>query len=235
MNKPTPENVGKLLSLVVHDLRNPTAALSANNSYVTDVVASSDAGSIANDDFNEIKEALQDSATALSDLTRGLDQLAWVARWLAEVPVAQGSSADLLIQLRAIVAQPKAVPVELEVAIDGPVRIKGGEALPKLLEILIANAIQHQPQGTIRLVVRREKDRAVVEVRDRGCALAADLRDQAFTLEGQMLLKERSNGRYSRVVGLFAAGILAQSMGATLQADESEGFSVFRLTVQIES
>jgi signal transduction histidine kinase len=235
MNKPTPENVGKLLSLVVHDLRNPTAALSANNSFVTDVIASNDTGSIAIDDFHEIKEALQDSTTALNDLTRGLDQLAWVARWLAEVPALQGASADLLVQLRAIVAQPKAVPVEMEIAIDGPVRVKGGEVLPKLLEILIANAIQHQPQEAIRLVVRREKDRAVLELHDRGCALAADLRNQAFTLEGQMLLKERSDGRYSRVVGLFAAGILAHTMGATLQADESEGFSVFRLTMQIES
>lgn len=235
MNKPTPENVGKLLSLVVHDLRNPTAALSANNSFVTDVIASSDAGSIAKEDFHEIKEALQDSTTALNDLTRGLDQLAWVARWFAEVPALQGGSADLLIQLRAIVAQPKPVPIELDLGLEGPVRVKGGEVLPKLLDILIANAIQHQPQETIRLVVKRENDRAVLELRDRGCALAADLREQAFTLEGQMVLKERSNGRYSRVVGLFAAGILAHAMGATLQADECEGFSVFRLTMQIES
>jgi signal transduction histidine kinase len=233
MNKPTAEHFGKLLALVVHDLRNPTAALSANISFVTDVISSSGLGPLSDADLGEIKEALQDSSIALVDLTRGLDQLAWVAQWLAGVIVTQTSTVDLLAQLRSIAAQPRPVPVELEIDADGPIRVKGGEALPKLIEILIANAIQHNPKGRIRIAVRRQKDCAVVELRDRGYAVAPELRDRAFSLEGQTLLKERSNGRYSRVVGLFTAGILAQALGATIQADEEDGFSVFRLRFQL--
>jgi len=234
MNKPTAENLGKLLSLIVHDLRNPTAALSANNSFVTDVIASCVQGSVVNEDLNEVKEALKDSGTALGDLTRGLDQLAWVAQWLAGAPLLSAASTDLVVQLRAIAAQPRPVPIELEIAVDGPVRVKGGEGLPKLLEILISNAVQYCPRSKIRLALGRQKESAVIELRDRGCAIAADLRDQAFSLEGQTLLKERVNGRYSRAAGLFAAGILAAAMGVTLQADEDEGLSVFRLRIQVE-
>jgi signal transduction histidine kinase len=234
MNKPTAENLGKLLSLVVHDLRNPTAALSANNSFVTDVIASWLPESVITEDLKEVKEALQDSGTALGDLTRGLDQLAWIAQWVAGAPFLPASSADLVAQVRAVAAQPRSVPVELDLAVDGPIRVKRGEALPKLLEILISNAIQHCPKGKIRLSIRRQKESAVVELRDRGCAIAADLRHLAFTLEGQTMLKERANGRYSRAAGLFAAGILAEAMGVTLQADEEDGTSVFRLRLQVE-
>jgi len=69
----------------------------------------------------------------------------------------------------------------------------------------------------------------VVELRDRGPALGADLRESAFTLPGQQVLKGRSDGRYGRVAGLFTVGLLARAIGATIEADEEEGAALFRI------
>jgi signal transduction histidine kinase len=235
MNKPTPENLGKLLSLIVHDLRNPTAALSANTSFIADVLGSGPSDEIAPEDLNEVREATGDSATALADLTRGLDQVGYIARWLSNVPIVKTAASDLIAQLRLMASQPRSIPVEVDLpAHPSAIRVKGGEGLPKLLEVLIANAIQHGSQGKIRLSARRQNHVAIVELRDDAVPLAPELRNQAFTLEGQVLLKERANGRYSRVAGLFAAGIVAEAIGAQLEADDDGGSAVFRITLQLE-
>jgi hypothetical protein len=61
--------------------------------------------------------------------------------------------------------------------------------------------------------------------------LAPELSALAFTLEGQTAVKGRSEGRYSRVAGLFSAAILAQALGELLEAIERDGLNVFRVSL----
>ena len=70
-----------------------------------------------------------------------------------------------------------------------------------------------------------------VEVEGAGRAIAPELRDIAFTAAGQLKLKERSDGRYGRSLGLFAAGLLAQAMGARLEAGGTDGAAIIRVVL----
>ncbi len=78
------------------------------------------------------------------------------------------------------------------------------------------------PICTVRVYQRG--NRVVIEVHDAGEAIAPELRKGAFTLEGQQALKGRVDGRYSRFVGLFAAAVVLDGVGGTIEADGEKGF-----------
>jgi signal transduction histidine kinase len=232
MDKPTIESLGILISLVIHDLRNPAATLSANVSFIGDVFDSTHKGVLPEEDVIDVREALIDSSIALSELMNGLEGFSWVAKWASGRNVVEVEEGDLVAELHAIVQSEKQSKIELDVP-TGPLMVRGGNAVPKLLEILIANSKQHAPYSPIKLIARRKgEDRVEVTIRDQGLAVAEELRDKAFTLEGQVLLKARRDGRYSRVVGLFAAATLASAIGATLAASGEDGDAAFHLDLQ---
>jgi len=111
--------------------------------------------------------------------------------------------------------------------------VRGGDALERLLELLVSNGHQHAPRQVVKLRALREDDHAVIEVEDKGKPLAPELHELAFTLEGQTAIKGRSEGRYGRVAGLFSASALAQSLGAGLHAIERDQNNVFRVVLPL--
>jgi len=87
-----------------------------------------------------------------------------------------------------------------------------------------------EPHATVR--VYQDGGQVVIEVEDSGEAIAPELRDKAFTLEGQKALKGRIDGRYSRFVGLFAAAVVLDGVGGTIEADGESGAAVFRVRLR---
>ena len=69
----------------------------------------------------------------------------------------------------------------------------------------------------------------MIEVQDAGEAIAPELRQTAFTLEGQKALKGRLDGRYARFAGLFAAALVLDGIGGTIEADGEPGAAIFRV------
>ncbi len=232
MDKPTIESLGILLSLVIHDLRNPTATLSANVSFIGDVFDSMHKGMLSEEDAIDVREALLDSSIALSELMNGLEGFSWVAKWAAGKGIVDVEEGNLVAELHAIVQREKHAKIELD-APFGPLMVRGGNVVPKVLETLIANSKQHAPYSPIKLIAQSKgEERVEVVIRDQGLAVAEDLRDKVFTLEGQLLLKGRRDGRYSRVAGLFAAATLVEAIGATLEASGEDGDAAFVLNLQ---
>ena len=70
--------VGAMLRMIVHDVRNPIATLLANLEVL---------GSVDPDD-PEVPEILADLRTATRELDDGMRALGWLARWLAGAPTA---------------------------------------------------------------------------------------------------------------------------------------------------
>jgi signal transduction histidine kinase len=215
--------LAQLLALLVHDLRNPVATIGANLSYVGEA-----AGASLDTDA---REALADSTSALDGLMAGLDNLATVSRWVGGEPAAAAAEGNVADALRAVAARERMYVVTLSLS-EGVLRAKGAQALPRLVEILLANAVQHTGGKPVTLRARRVADEVLVEVEDTGRAIAPELREVAFTPRGQLRLKERSDGRYGRSLGLFAAGLLAQAMGARLEAAGRDGAAVIRIALQ---
>ena len=220
-----PAVLESLVGMIVHDLRNPAATLGANLSFVREVLEDD---SVPRD---EIQEALGDAQQALHDLLRGLDQVAWIGRWANDKAAASSAAEPLRKTFEALAARVKYGQIVIEPAPD--IRVRGGEALERLLDLLVANGHQHAPRTEVRVRAQREGDKAVIEVIDRGKPLAPELSASAFSLEGQGATKGRSEGRYSRVAGLFSASILAQALGAQLEAIERDGRNVFRVTLAL--
>lgn len=220
-----PSVLESLFGLIVHDLRNPAATLGANLSFVREV---QDDPSVPK---QEISEALGDAQQALSDLMRGLDQLAWIGRWINDRPAASSTVQDVRAALEGAKKRLKYGAVEFGVPSE-ELKAKGGEALERLIELLVSNGHQHAPGKLVKISARRENDRVVIEVEDEGRPLGPEFRESAFTLDGQVGLKGRAEGRYSRVAGLFAASILARAIDAEVEPLERRGKNVFRILLK---
>ena len=221
-----PAELESLVGMIVHDLRNPAATMGANISFVREVIEDPDF------DRTEIGEALADAQQALHDLTRGLDQLAWIGRWANGAPAANVAIEPLRDTFARVQARVRYGSLELTPPPD-ELEVRGGEALERLLELLVANGHQHAPRRTVRLSANRQGEHVHIDVEDEGKPLASELRERAFTLEGQAAVKGRSEGRYSRVAGLFVAAVLAQTLGARLEPLERAQRNVFRVVLPV--
>lgn len=219
-DKPEPNApIGEMLALVVHDLRNPVATISANLSFIKDVAGLEDQDAI---------EALEDVDIALSDLTRGLEQLAWVGRWIGGQASTDSGAADARVSVEQGVRRAGG-DVELELP-DAPLQVTAaGTALSRLTELLVRNALAHG--NAVKVTLSKRGGGGVLEVCDDGAAVGEDLRASLFTLEGQQSAKGRADGRYSRVVGLLAARALADGMGASVRAEGETGAAKFVVTL----
>lgn len=221
--KPTLSEFGKLIGLLVHDLRNPGATIGANVAYAREVAGSPD-------DAEDLDEALQDVELALRDLMRGLEQLGWLGRWLMNEEPTHFGVADVGQALSALPTQYHSLNVVIE-APSEPLNAVGGGGLTKLIEILLANSAQHARRGDVVVRARGVGQEIVVEVQDQGPALHPDLRATALSVPGQQEIKGRPDGRYGRVAGLVALQVAVQAFGGRLEFDGTDGQAVMRIVL----
>jgi nitrogen-specific signal transduction histidine kinase len=122
--------------------------------------------------------------------------------------------------------------VTVEISSDDQLYAQGAQVAVEVVDLLLHNTRANvaEPAATVR--VFQSGDRVAIEVQDEGEALATDLREGAFTLEGQRALKGRSDGRYSRFVGLFAAAVVLDGVGGSIEADGESGAAIFRILLK---
>lgn len=216
-------DVGRLIGLIVHDLRNPGATIGANLGYV----------STAEPGDPEVPEALADAEKAVRDLAHGLEQLAWIGRWLAGQSAIAVADGDVAVSVRQAAANVGGV-TERVIDVEAPdaLHARGGGSVSKVVEVLLQNSVQHVRRGRIAVRAYRDGDSVVVDVHDDGLPVAAELRADLFTLEAQDKLKSRSDARYSRGAGLLAARALVDALGATIEATDVDNRATFRVRLR---
>jgi signal transduction histidine kinase len=218
---PDAKAIGRLLSLIVHDLRNPVATLGANLSFLDEFEVG---------EGEDAEEAMTDMRIALSDLTTGLEQLAWIARWLAGDAPLTVADGDVVAACKRAAAQ-SSLPVRVE-APEERILAVGGGSLVKLLPICFANARIHAPDEPVDVRVRRGDGTVEVEVVDSGSAVKPELRPALGSLAGQTELKARPGGRYGRAAGWLAAHLVAEVAGARIEADGQDGAAITRIRLR---
>jgi K+-sensing histidine kinase KdpD len=211
--------MGHVLGLLVHDLRNPAATISANVDFLQEV-------GLADDDSDD---ALQDVRLGVGELRRGLDMLAWISRWLTGHVPLEAANGDVGVFLERLERADTPVPVTVEIARDDQLYAHGAQVAVEVVDLLLHNTRANVPDGHATVRVYQRSNRVVIEVQDVGEAIAPELRKAAFTLEGQQALKGRVDGRYSRFVGLFAAAVVLDGVGGTIEADGKKGAAIFRV------
>ncbi len=213
------DDMGSVLGLLVHDFRNPAATITANADFLEEV------GLVDTDAI----EALQDVKLAVGELRRGLDMLAWISRWFTgHIPI-EAANGDAGVFLERLERADTPVPVTVELAHGDQLYAQGAQVAVDVVDLLLHNTLANvrDPRATVR--VYQQSSRVVIEVQDAGEAIAPELRDIAFTLEGQHALKGRLDGRYSRFVGLFAASVALDGVGGAIEADGERGAAIFRI------
>ncbi|MDH5490749.1 MAG: hypothetical protein OEY14_02125 [Myxococcales bacterium] len=214
-----PAELSKLLGLFVHDLRNPAATLGANIDFLREVgVEDPDA-----------KEAVDDMVLALEDLKRGLTQLAWIARWIGGQPAVALEPGDLCRLLPPLMGGQPGIEATLDLGGLASAPVPGAPAVAKMVELLLANAKHHLRRGVASVTLRQAEGGLVLEFVDGGVAIAEELRGDVFTLGGQGRVKSRPDGRYGRFAGLLALRVLADAIGARLEATGQDGAATVRI------
>lgn len=218
------KDLGALLALMVHDLRNPAATIGANLTFLRETVGE-------NADDPEVGSAFDDVSSAVLELKRGLDQLAWIGRWLAGDAAAPLADGEINTAMRAAARAVGEDGIVIE-PLPQPTRARGAGTASRILEILLLNAKAHGGGKPIVLRAKQGPDGTVaIEVEDEGPAINPELASVAFSIAGQQRLKGRPDGRYSRAAGLLAAGVLAENLDVRLDAGRNGERAVFRVTL----
>jgi signal transduction histidine kinase len=164
--------IGRLSTSIVHDLRNPLAAIYGGaEMLVDDDLSKEQVRRLANNIYRSSRR-VQQLLQELSDVTRGRRQGAEPC-WLHEVIGAASQSL-------ASTALSNHVSVSIDVAENIGISIERSP-MERVFENLIGNAIEAMPDGgSIRISAERKDSAVVVTVEDTGPGIPAVLAPQLF-------------------------------------------------------
>ena len=202
----------EFLAMLGHELRNPLGAIS-NAAHLLVMTES------RGDDTTRARDII---ARQVQHLTRLVDDLLDVSRVVAGKVVLRLQPVELAETARRIAALHGGG--RHVIAVDStPVWVSADPTrLEQILTNLMANAVKYtQPGGEIAVTVGREREGAVVRVRDSGSGIRPELLPRVFDLfvQGDRSL-ERTGGGLG--IGLTLVRHLVQLHGGTVEAG-SEG------------
>ncbi|MBT8467337.1 MAG: hypothetical protein KJN97_01200, partial [Deltaproteobacteria bacterium] len=145
--------MGHVLGLLVHDLRNPAATISANVDFLQEV-------GLADDDSDD---ALQDVKLGVGELRRGLDMLAWISRWLTGHVPLEAANGDVGVFLERLERADTPVPVTVEIARDDQLYAHGAQVAVEVVDLLLHNTRANVPDGHATVRVYQRSNRVVIE------------------------------------------------------------------------
>jgi signal transduction histidine kinase len=185
----------------------------------------------------EVREALVDVHLSIEALSRIIDTLELMSHDLS------GHACPGPTRLRASdVIRAALPPVEraaashgVQVKVDlldmGEAHFSAGELyFSRALVALLLNAITAAPpRSTVRLELQSTSDTVIFRVKDDGEALDASLAASALSAAGQVEIKTKRAGRYSRGLGLYVVARCAELGHAELRVGVSDKGSVLDL------
>lgn len=232
LREEAPENIGDLLGLITHDLRNPLAALSSNVGFLQ---------MLTSEMKEEAKEAIDDLQISLEALGRIADGLELLGHELTgrvhETPTTRDVGSILRSVGKPALRSAKSHEVTLTFATEEQEAIRfraSDQAFSRALSALIHNALTVAPQRSeVTLRVRVEADLVIFRVEDNGPSLSPEMLQSIGTAEAQNRLKSDRRARYSRGLGLFTVHHFSRRAGAVLRVGESAQGSALELVVAL--
>jgi signal transduction histidine kinase len=149
----------------------------------------------------------------------------------------QKAPMDLIVTLRQVVAEQRALAPTHCIALDAPAHLWGtwdAERLAQLFANLIANGVAYSPPGTaVRVQVRGApgEGEAVVSVTDRGVGIAPESREALF--QPYFRLGDRATTK-GMGLGLYIARAVADAHGSRIWVESAPGAgSTFFVTLPL--
>ncbi len=164
--------IGRLSSSIVHDLRNPLAAIYGGAEMLVDTELSPPQVKRLAANIYRASRRIQELLQDLLNVSRGRGERAEPCR-LREVASAACEA------LRAT-AEQQSVSISLEIPEDLELPLERNR-IERVFSNLIGNALEAMPQGgSIRIGARVENQHALIEVRDTGPGIAPAIRGSLF-------------------------------------------------------
>lgn len=230
--------LGDMLSLLVHDLKNPLAAILTNLAFVSGALGEPRS-------LEDTREAIVDAKLACESMQRFVDNLELVARELTgraslmpldPAPLDLSSIADEAADRQREAASDRRVRISMRVRDGGAYARADRDLVLRAMENLVANAVQCAPSGTeIELVIGGRVGPSGAEtelvVLDEGPIVPPKMRDAILTRAGQASAKGRAEARYGRGLSMHAAAIAARCARGRVEIGEERGRSALRLVL----
>ncbi|MFF9274208.1 ATP-binding protein [Streptomyces griseosporeus] len=210
------ERQRRLTGDIAHELRTPLANLRGYLEALRDGVV---------EPTPELLESLHEEALLQQRIVDDLQDLALAEAGALTYHRRTTDVRELLRAARtAHRARAEAAGVEVVVEADGPVRVHADpDRLRQVVANLVGNALRATPPGgTVTLALRRDRERAVVEVRDTGTGIAAEDLPHVFD---RFWRADPARGRATggSGLGLAVARQIVLDHGGTIGVDSAVG------------
>jgi signal transduction histidine kinase len=218
-----------LISLIVHDLRNPLAGVSSCLKLIEPKPSAPDPGGL-----REMVALAREGLRKLSELVTDLLEVHQLEEKKLELRRERCAVGELLRQAAATLeATARLSGVKLELAqvadVSPAVDIR---LVRRSIENLISNALKFSVEGSaVTLGAERAGEAIAIEVADRGPGLPDELKDRLFT-KFASVEKTPSQVRRGYGLGLYVVKLVATAHGGSVEARPREGGgTVFRITL----
>ncbi len=213
-----------LISLVVHDLRNPLASILTVLQILSEEVPDPTSR-------QDVELALRAGARLRETVDDMLDiRMIEEGQFrIVRVPTALGALAREAVGTLEGAARERSVTLSVDDS-GAPALDVDRKLVRRALENLLANAVRYSPAGgVVEVAVRSAPAGAVFEVMDRGPGIRDDMKPLLFTKFGSVEVKSGSLRR-GYGLGLYLVGLVASAHGGATEAcDRPGGGTVLRL------
>ncbi len=209
----------ELIEVIVHDLKNPLAAIAANAGFLT----------MAREMNEDVRECSQSIASAADNMLRMVHNLLDVSRAEDATLALRLTRLDLtqLVQqtcaLMSRRAEARRVGLHAEVPANPLMLDADNDLLRRLLENLIDNAVRYTSAGgKITVSAFEEGGEIALVVADEGPGVPADQRERIFEKYAQLdRTEDRAQQRFGRGIGLAFVKLAVQSHGGRIWVDDN--------------
>jgi PAS domain S-box-containing protein len=217
-----------LVSLIVHDLRNPLFGIKGN----LQLLELGMKGQSRTPDHDTLQQALEATAK-LQELVDDILQVRLLEEGQLQLTRVSIAAQTLVAEAIATLegdAKARRVKIEHHLTEDLKLWIDAKLAR-RSVENLLANALKYSPQdGTVTLIVQSEPDWARIEVADQGSGIPDDLKNTLFEKFGSVEVQQ-GGARKGHGLGLYLVKLVMQAHGGSVSVhDRPGGGTIFRLS-----
>jgi signal transduction histidine kinase len=207
----------RLSSFVVHDLKNPVAAMDLHAQVL---LADKSLPESARDAALHIRtdaRSLMRLILNLLDISKSEEGRLTVR----PAPIDLAKLAGEVVEAAEVVARAGEVSVTL--AIDAPTLSADADLVRRVLENLLDNALRHTPKGGRVIVAARKEDGAtLLSVQDSGTGVSADMREKIFDPFVQLEKERRVATRAGRGLGLTFCRLAVEAHGGRIWVEDGD-------------
>lgn len=221
-----------VLSILSHDLRTPLSSIVGTTKYLKENFRRMDVDSV-----QEMLDLLYKSSTNQLDMLDYLVEWArikYAADVFSPATIKLEDYVDKVFEILSETATIKSVHLHREIEPNTSV-FADGKMLISIIQNIVSNAIKHTDKGgIIEISAKTMGDRIIVQVKDTGTGMSAEIIDKLFTPQIKTLTESRGENKGAGIGLLLVKGFLEKNSGEIWVESVQGVGSTFYFTLPIK-